>query len=80
MRLSILDNGHHWKQKIPLSMMKLYIGLAPGPVLISAYRRDFFGDAFNFALDETLRDATQWTKGEVELFAAFVSNLNKCNY
>ena len=80
MRLDILDNGHHWKQKIPLTFMKLFFGRAPGPVLVFAYRKKFFGDPYCMAMQEAMREAKHWHKAELELFAAFVSNLNHCEY
>lgn len=80
MRLSVLDNGHSWKQIVPFSVMKVLMGRVPGPVLLFAYRRKFFGDHFTSTLQEAMRGASHWSKGEVELFAAFVSHLNQCAY
>ena len=80
MRLNILDNGHHWKQKIPMAFIKLMMGRVPGPLLLFSYRKKFFGDHFCLAVQEAMRDSTLWQKAELELFAAFVSHLNQCEY
>jgi hypothetical protein len=42
------------------------------------YRRDLFGEPFSDALEEAMRGPSEWTAGERELFAAFVSSRNQC--
>ena len=42
------------------------------------YRRELFGEPFSDALDAALRGPSEWSAGERELFAAFVSSLNQC--
>jgi hypothetical protein len=42
------------------------------------YRRDLFGEPFSDVLDVALRGPSEWSAGERELFAAFVSSLNQC--
>jgi hypothetical protein len=44
------------------------------------YRRDFFGDPFSDALEEVMRGPSEWSVGERELFAAFVSCRNQCPF
>ena len=44
------------------------------------YRSDLFGEPFSNALDLALRGPSDWTDGERELFAAFVSSLNQCPF
>ena len=55
-------------------------GLAPGPILALSYRRELCGKYLAACYQEGLREATEWSVGEVELFAAFVSKLNACRY
>ena len=44
------------------------------------YRPELFGRAFSAATDLALRGPSDWTPGERELFAAFVSALNQCPF
>ena len=45
-----------------------------------SYRSDLFGRPFIDGLQESLRGSSEWTVGERELFAAFVSSKNHCRY
>ena len=80
MRLAILDHGHKPLQKIKHKLIKGAIGHVPGPIAITEYRADFFGQPFNTCLEIAMRKTTVWHKAEVELFAAFVSRINTCRY
>jgi hypothetical protein len=44
------------------------------------YRSEIFGRPFSDALDLAMRGPSDWTPGERELFAAFVSSLNQCPF
>ena len=44
------------------------------------YRPEVFGRPFSDATDVALRGPSEWTPGERELFAAFVSSLNQCPF
>jgi hypothetical protein len=44
------------------------------------YRPEIFGRPFSDALDVAMRGESEWTTGERELFAAFVSSLNQCPF
>ena len=81
MRLDILENGHQPLQKAMLALAALAAGgPVPGPVRVLSYRRELFGRYFAACVQEALRCARNWSLGEVELFAAFVSRLNECRY
>jgi len=45
-----------------------------------SYRPELFGRAFIEGLHELLRGPSDWTVGERELFASFVSRKNSCQY
>ena len=45
-----------------------------------SYRSELFGSHFIAGLQESLRGPSDWTIGERELFAAFVSSKNHCRY
>lgn len=53
---------------------------APDVVRALAYRPELFGAPFSTAIDTLLRGPSDWTIGERELFAAFVSRQNKCPF
>lgn len=80
MRLSILGHGHTPLQKIQLKLMRGYCGRALEPVQMMSYRRNFFGKYWARCVQHGLRHAREWSVGEVETFAAFVSHLNRCQY
>ena len=80
MRLAVLTHGHRRLQKIQLRIMRAFCGRALEPVLMMSYRRNFFGKHWARCLQEGLRHAREWRVGELEIFAAFVSNLNRCHY
>jgi hypothetical protein len=44
------------------------------------YRPRYFGDHFNVLVEEVMRGPSEWTVGERELFAAFVSERNRCEF
>jgi hypothetical protein len=44
------------------------------------YRPELFGRPFSDALDLAMRGHSDWSDGERELFAAFVSSLNQCPF
>ena len=80
MRLRILKEGHRLTQKLFFRLVTLHMGHVPPPMRVLTYRRGFFGAHFVDCLDEGLRQTREWTKAEAELFAAFVSKLNQCEY
>lgn len=80
MRLGILERGHRWTQKLFFRIVCLQMGHVPPPMRVLTYRRAFFGAHFLDCLTEGLRETREWTKSEAELFAAFVSKLNACEY
>ena len=82
MRLQILVDGHRPLQRIVLRMFGWVSGDGhpPGPVAAMSYRRGFFGKELAACVQEAMRRPTEWTTGEVELFAAFVSRINECEY
>ena len=44
------------------------------------YRPELFGRPFSEALDQAMRGPSEWSAGERELFAAFISLLNQCHF
>jgi hypothetical protein len=47
-------------------------------VNVLAHRPELFGGYFRAALQDAMRGESDWSPGERELFAAFVSAQNQC--
>lgn len=81
MRLQILENGFRPLQRFILYWIKTQTGgQVAGTVLVLSYRRELFGEHMAPFIREGMRQTREWSLGEVELFAAFVSRLNECQY
>ena len=78
MRLKKVHQGHRLPDKLMLTMMNLIVGHAPGVVRTLRYRKEFFGHPFSELTEQVMRGPSDWTVGEREMFAAFVSRLNQC--
>lgn len=55
-------------------------GRAPDVTLALLFRREWFGLHFVRLLQIVMRGPSEWSVGERELMAAFVSQLNECRY
>jgi uncharacterized peroxidase-related enzyme len=79
MRLRRVEDGHGVLGQVKLAAMRVAVGGRPPDVLkLLLYRPEMFGKAYNAYCHEMLRAPSEWTVGERELFAAFVSHLNEC--
>ena len=64
-----------------LELIRQAMGREPSDVVKTLlYRRDLFGEPFSDALEEVMRGPSEWSAGERELFAAFVSGRNQCPF
>ena len=73
MRLAVVDANE--------DSLREYLGREPIGVLKTLhYRPELFGRPYSDALDLAMRGPSDWTPGERELFAAFVSSLNQCPF
>jgi hypothetical protein len=52
----------------------------PDVMRVMAYRSALFGKHFVAWLQEVMRGPSDWSVGERELFAAFVSRKNQCPF
>jgi hypothetical protein len=81
MRLSVVETGHDAEQAAVLDMLRAASGREPVDVVKTLhYRPEIFGRPFCDALDVAMRGESDWTPGERELFAAYVSSLNQCPF
>ena len=80
MRLSVVENGHRRMQKVLLALARKAMGSVPGPILTMSYRPELCGKKMAICFQEGMRENKEWQVGDVELFAAFVSKVNQCQY
>ena len=80
MRLAILARGQRLRARLFLRLMRAIAGAEDAVVRTLLYRPDFFGRPFLRFCRLAMRGPCEWSAGERELFAAFVSQLNSCPY
>lgn len=81
MRLDILDGGHTVGKKLLFAMIRVMSRHAvPDVVKTLTYRGEFFGTPMNALFQEVMRGPSEWTIGERELMAAYVSKTNECEF
>jgi hypothetical protein len=80
MRLKMLDRGSGLLQRLQYAIVRAFLVHVPGSVSVVSYRRNFFGKHFARCVQEALRTGGEWSVGELEIFAAFVSHLNRCRF
>jgi hypothetical protein len=81
MRLRVVESGHEPGQSAVLEMLRTASGREPVDVVKTLhYRPEIFGGPFCDALDLAMRGESDWSPGERELFAAYVSSLNQCPF
>lgn len=81
MRLACVESGHDADGAQALELIRAARGIEPRGVLKTLYYRpEIFGRPFSKVLDVAMRGESDWTPGERELFAAYVSSLNQCPF
>ena len=81
MRIDLMSGGRRpWFFRVALFVVRRAIGFTPGPPLVISYRPDLLRPALRSYLLRSNSHASAWSKGESELLAAFVSNLNACHF
>ena len=81
MYLDVLSSGHRPRARAALWLAENVGRSAVDDVgKTSLYRPELFGRSFLALTREVLRGPSEWSVGERELFAAFVSKTNRCAY
>ena len=81
MRLRCLEEGHDPQEAQLLELIRSRRGTDPPDVLKTLhYRPELFGRPFSDTLDLAMDGPSDWSLGERELFAAFVSSINQCPF
>jgi len=60
--------------------LRLVAGAVPDIVRTMLYRPEWFGTRFSALTQQVMRGPSEWSVGERELFAAFVSRQNQCPF
>ncbi len=66
--------------RVVLRLVRWYLGMDPGPPTAITYRPDLFTPGLRQYLLRSASGDGGWSKGEAEMFSAFVSNLNSCHF
>ena len=81
MRLAALDSGHTFKAKAMFAMIRV---LSRHPVQdvvkLLMYRPEFFGTPMSAVFQAAMRGPSEWSVGDRELMAAYVSKTNECEF
>jgi len=81
MRLEILDRGHSLKTKAIFGMIKVVSRhRAPDVLRALMYRPEFFGNPMGYVFQEAMRGPSEWSIGDRELMAAYISKTNECEF
>jgi hypothetical protein len=76
-----VERGHRLPQKLIIALIRLTSGLRAVDIIRTIfYRPEFFGRPISAWTQAVMRGPSSWNVWERELFAAFVSNLNKCRF
>ena len=81
MRLRKVERGDRLPVRILYGVIRAVSGFrAPDVVRTLKYRQHLFGQHHTAHTHVVMRGQSAWSVAERELFAAFVSNLNKCHF
>jgi hypothetical protein len=81
MRLKNVETAHRWPRKLMLGAIRILLReRAPDILRTVWYRPEFFGRNYGAYIQEVMRGPSEWSVGERELIAAFVSQKNSCSF
>lgn len=79
MRLEILDRGHRLHTKAIMALIRVFSGHpVVDAVKLAFYRPGFYGGGL--LTHEAMRGRSDWSVGDRELMAAYVSKANECPF
>lgn len=78
MRLDVLNSGYARKTKVLFGVIRLFSGRPlPDAAKLVFYRPDFYGARAKEFTHEAMRGPSDWSVGDRELMAAYVSKVNE---
>ena len=81
MRLANVERGDRLSVRLFYAFIRTVSGFrAPDVMRTLRFKRDRFGGPHAAHTHAVMRGPSEWSVGERELFAAFVSRLNQCHF
>ena len=81
MRLAVVEQGDSIWSKLTFGIIRLMSGFRASDVVRTLqYRKNFFGSAQRELTQQVMRGPSAWSVWDRELFAAYVSRLNSCEF
>jgi hypothetical protein len=81
MRLEKVETGHRFGKRLQLALIRLLGRSEPYDVVkMLWYRPEVLGGALGRISQAAMRGRSEWSVGERELFAAFVSRMSQCPF
>src|SRR4051812_49681721 len=78
MRLDVLNRGYRPGTKLLFALIRLFSGHPmPDAAKLTFYRPDFYGGPAKEFTHEAMRGPSEWSVGDRELMAAYVSKVNE---
>lgn len=80
MRLEAVERGHRWKERLILGIVQRTMGEATDVQRVLFHRPEFFGRPLGAITHHAMRLEGDWSIAERELFAAYLSKQNRCDF
>ena len=80
MRLQAIERGHHWKERLILGIVRRTMGEATDVQRVLFHRPEFLGRPLGTITHHAMRLEGDWSIAERELFAAYLSKQNRCDF
>lgn len=80
MRLQAVERGHRFKERMILGIVRRTMGEATDVQRVLFHRPEFLGRPLGAITHHAMRLPGDWSVAERELFAAFLSKQNRCDF
>lgn len=80
MRLQVVERGHRFKERMILGIVRRTMGEATDVQRVLFHRPEFLGRPLGVITHHAMRLSSDWSVAERELFAAFISKQNGCDF
>jgi uncharacterized peroxidase-related enzyme len=81
MRLNILNSGYNFGTKALFAMIRAFSGYSlPDAAKLIFYRPGFYGSPMKEFTHAAMRGPSEWSVGDRELMAAYISKLNESEF
>jgi uncharacterized peroxidase-related enzyme len=80
MRLHAAERGHRWKERLILGIVRRTMGEATDVQRVLFHRPEFLGRPLGMITHHAMRLECDWSIAERELFAAYLSKQNRCDF